>query len=61
MSQFTAKVKDDEALLKIVCFKNVSEEVRPQLKLATFVNICDKVFKNGQSKICERQPLKTLK
>ena len=24
-------------------------------------NICDKVFKNGPSKICERQPLKNLK
>ena len=25
------------------------------------VNICDKVFKNGPSKICGRQPLKNLK
>ena len=33
----------------------------PQLKLLQSINIWDKVFKSGPSKICGRQPLKNLK
>ena len=31
------------------------------MKNYAYISICDKVFKNGPGKICERQPLKNLK